>query len=501
MQTANVLSGFLSCRGSLKNLAMGTTRDGSSAVYALSYAALASWGFINNVYSRVRSECAGSEALAALDEAASVRYRLAEASLAEILVGRGIPKRLAKLLPVQARRVFQAWKALLPVIKTAEIAALADLGLPEPARITLSTAEAWKTIPAEVRADIVSARACPRYIAFRPMTALDSRRDPVKLLTDAGAKVEAEAAVVYDACKRYRTALQEAGAVPAVEFFGGVGLGRDAHLPRLFAATPTFSIPKALVPCFFYIDRGSALPPTILAPPRGARCAEFCAAPGNKSLMCASMVSAGGVVLSVELDGRRAGTLAARAHAAGAVVRTENDDDPRLTARRPDAQRPVVIVRKGSCLTVPRPALRGVTHILVDPSCSSSGMRHNLDRTFAEAAAKVTEGTASYAREHALPKKLAEFQLEALLAGLNAPDAQRVVYSTCSHHAEENECVVAAALAKNPNFHLEDALPAWPRRGEACAALEADLAKLCLRAGEDTDSSGIFAALFVRNKK
>lgn len=48
------------------------------------------------------------------------------------------------------------------------------------------------------------------------------------------------------------------------------------------------------------------------------------------------------------------------------------------------------------------------------------------------------------------------------------PKAKRIVYSTCSIHAEENEHVVKAILKNNPQFELakrDSVLPTWHRRG------------------------------------
>jgi len=44
---------------------------------------------------------------------------------------------------------------------------------------------------------------------------------------------------------------------------------------------------------------------------------------------------------------------------------------------------------------------------------------------------------------------------------------ERVVYSTCSIHAIENEMVVRKALKEFPDFTLETVLPSWTRRGDA----------------------------------
>jgi putative methyltransferase len=55
------------------------------------------------------------------------------------------------------------------------------------------------------------------------------------------------------------------------------------------------------------------------------------------------------------------------------------------------------------------------------------------------------------------------------------PAVGRIVYSTCSVHAIENEHVVRDALkspeSQNGRFHLaprSEVLPSWPRRGLEC---------------------------------
>jgi len=84
------------------------------------------------------------------------------------------------------------------------------------------------------------------------------------------------------------------------------------------------------------------------------------------------------------------------------------------------------------------------------------------------------------------------------------PAVQRIVYSTCSVHAVENEGVVrqacATQVAKDGGFVLasrNDVLPTWPRRGLASElASDADGLIRCIPSEDATN--GFFVSLFVR---
>jgi 16S rRNA C967 or C1407 C5-methylase (RsmB/RsmF family) len=103
-----------------------------------------------------------------------------------------------------------------------------------------------------------------------------------------------------------------------------------------------------------------------------------------------------------------------------------------------------------------------VRAVLLDPSCSGSGTASaDVDASISAAAVAAAEDDLAAKEEKGEEEererekrrkrrrldKLAEFQLSALKHALRFPNARRVAYSTCSVHAEENERVVAAALA------------------------------------------------------
>lgn len=55
-------------------------------------------------------------------------------------------------------------------------------------------------------------------------------------------------------------------------------------------------------------------------------------------------------------------------------------------------------------------------------------------------------------KDEARLASLASFQLKCLNHALRFPGLKRLVYSTCSVHAQENEEVVTSCLQQNPSF-------------------------------------------------
>lgn len=107
-----------------------------------------------------------------------------------------------------------------------------------------------------------------------------------------------------------------------------------------------------------------------------------------------------------------------------------------------------------------------VKYILLDPSCSGSGnkcerINHYFVKllTLSETFGAVSVSGMVCLRDEALEtqedgrlQSLAAFQLRCLNHALQFPHVQRVVYSTCSVHSEENENVVSASLQQNSGF-------------------------------------------------
>ncbi|CDZ96592.1 Proliferation-associated nucleolar protein (NOL1) [Phaffia rhodozyma] len=144
---------------------------------------------------------------------------------------------------------------------------------------------------------------------------------------------------------------------------------------------------------------------------------------------------------------------------------------------------------------------RDVKYLLLDPSCSGSGIVNRLD--FLTEEAEEENDTTKKERLD----KLAGFQLNMIRHAMKFPNAKKLVYSTCSIHPEEDEHVVLAALeskeAKEHGWSIAPrsmVLPDWDRRGrpEEMAG-RVDLAESVVRCEPGVDkTNGFFVSCFIR---
>ncbi|KAI0360043.1 S-adenosyl-L-methionine-dependent methyltransferase, partial [Trametes cingulata] len=259
---------------------------------------------------------------------------------------------------------------------------------------------------------------------------------------------------------------------------------QDEHIPDLLAFHPSVRFtedPLYLSGKVILQDKASCFPAYILAPPASDKAVviDATAAPGNKTSHLCAIMQNKGKLFAFERDRKRFSTLKtmlSRAHCSN--VEAVNSDF--LTISPDDAK------------------YSGVTHILLDPSCSGSGIVNRLDHLLDN----EQENEADTERLN----KLAAFQLKMIRHAMTFPSVQRIVYSTCSVHAIENEHVVRQAIkseeAKSGRFRLgrkEEVLPTWKRRGiseEMDDPADADSVVRC-SPGEDA-TNGFFVSLFVR---
>ncbi|XP_064533742.1 28S rRNA (cytosine-C(5))-methyltransferase [Pseudopipra pipra] len=241
----------------------------------------------------------------------------------------------------------------------------------------------------------------------------------------------------------------------------------DPHLPELLVFPPQTDLHDNLLYTSGHIilqDKASCLPAFLLSPTAGSHVIDACAAPGNKTSHLAAILRNKGQIFAFDVDPKRVATmntLLARAGVTGCQL----------------AQQDFLAVDPGD------PKYSRVTHILLDPSCSGSGM---VTRGPGEEVAPSAERL----------QALAGFQRRVLGHALSFPALRRLVYSTCSLHREENEDVVQAVLQERGSaFRLVTAFPSWPCRG--LAAFPG--AESCLRASPaETLTQGFFVAVLER---
>jgi len=243
------------------------------------------------------------------------------------------------------------------------------------------------------------------------------------------------------------------GAVEGLVGPGGRWVRRDDLLPDLLALPPTATTLEDVQALhadgtLIFQDKASCLPAYALGVNRGVRHAiDACAAPGNKTSCLAALMRNAGRITACDVSATRLRTLVALTRRAGAT-NIEPWHGDFLAVDPADVQ------------------FADVTHILVDPSCSGSGIvTRRLEDAGRDGGAEADGDVPSADADPARLAKLAEFQTSAVLHALSFPAVQRVVYSTCSVHVEENEAVVQEALAAAPDFTLAPVFPSWPRYG------------------------------------
>ena len=268
----------------------------------------------------------------------------------------------------------------------------------------------------------------------------------------------------------------------------------DPHVPNLLVFPPGTDLhdhPMVRDGRLILQGKASCLPAAALAPEPGWEVLDCCAAPGNKTTHLAALVGVEGKVRAFDADVRRLKRLKANCALAGAgdIVTARCQDFLTLDPEAPEYA-----------------AVRGV---LLDPSCSGSGTAGTRGDYLIAAARGETEPDANAVDDdggdvsrHPPPgarvAALADFQTRALRHALKFPGAERISYSTCSVHAEENERVVRAVLpeATRVGYALVEAIPTWRRRGTEG---EVEGAERLLRADQfEDDMEGFFVAVFAR---
>lgn len=213
-----------------------------------------------------------------------------------------------------------------------------------------------------------------------------------------------------------------------------------------------------LSPARHYIIQSlpTTLPPCILNPPFNSTVIDTCASPGNKTSHLSAIMNNTGLIYAVEKDTNRYKTLKRNLQLCNVKnVTALNSDflELKLSAE----------------------------YLLVDPSCSGSGI-HN-----------------DYVKNLGRVKLLSSFQKKILLHALSTKNAERIVYSTCSSHEEENEMVVDYVFKdeKIANmWRIEEICCPYGSKGVEGYSCSESVLRF-----ERGQYIGFFIALFVRKNK
>jgi putative methyltransferase len=253
----------------------------------------------------------------------------------------------------------------------------------------------------------------------------------------------------------------------------------DPSIPSLLVLPPSTSFhgdPQVDAGALVLQDRSSCLTALALSPPPDAHVIDTCSAPGNKTLHVASIMGGNGpgTITAFERSENRFHTLSRRINLQGA----SNFCTP--------------IMRDFMTVNTDED-FPETTHILIDPSCSGSGLvaAYSLGETpkLGEAEHEMVEESVA---------SLAQEQLALILHAMTLPRVRVIAYSTCSVHRAENEDVVIAALAVRNDWCLVQAVPQWPHRGLDLPEFLDIKTKVC-RANFDKDgTNGFFVARFER---
>ncbi|XP_072750052.1 28S rRNA (cytosine-C(5))-methyltransferase [Anoplolepis gracilipes] len=248
---------------------------------------------------------------------------------------------------------------------------------------------------------------------------------------------------------------------------------QDLHIPEVFAFPSSTSFHEhagyqngELI----LQDKASCLPAHLLNPVSGSIVLDMCASPGMKATHIAAKLQNCGNIYAVEIDAKRFETLFKQIKITHSLcVKLLNQD----------------------ALTLDPKQYSHVEYILVDPSCSGSGI--------------VDRPGQSNMNNKPLSKRLQNlqsFQVYLLrYALLNFPNAKKIIYSTCSLHPEENEEVIDEVLTDIGNaYSLMPAKQLLKNNWINFSSKRYNCGDKCLYSKPNIDfCNGFFIAVFERN--
>lgn len=179
---------------------------------------------------------------------------------------------------------------------------------------------------------------------------------------------------------------------------------------------------------FIVQDESSMLVAPALAPKKGERILDVCAAPGGKTTHIAALMENKGEVIAGDIHEHRLGLIEANAKKLGlSIIKPMKLDATKLPSQWNDS----------------------FNKVLVDAPCSGLGV---LNR---RADSRLRKHRYQIAELVGIQEKILEEAARVLKVG------GTMIYSTCTMTKEENEKQVMRFLENHPNFTLDTALPSY----------------------------------------
>ncbi|CAI2733188.1 unnamed protein product [Schistosoma spindalis] len=301
----------------------------------------------------------------------------------------------------------------------------------------------------------------------------------------------------------------------------------DYHLPHLLLVFPSGTALHDLElyksKSLLIQDKASCFSPEILKPDPNSDVLDACAAPGNKTLQLVSMLSNKSTIFAVDRDPNRFRRFTENLIVNGverlSIMDWSNSNKQNSKHEKSvQSSQPSIEAYCSDFLSIDpyHPKFSNVQSILLDPSCSGSGLsirQPDGGEQYEKCTYKDSNNyTDEYNEEYTSRlKRLSNLQAMLLKHALKFPNVQHVVYSTCSIHPEENEAVVREiADYVSDQFYLETIWPyisshsinhdiiqpTWKHRGLS----DIYQCESCIRSSEKDLTNGFFVALFIKYK-
>lgn len=233
-----------------------------------------------------------------------------------------------------------------------------------------------------------------------------------------------------------------------------------------------FNINLKLCPKRYYILQNlpTCLPPLILNPKINSLVIDTCASPGNKTSHLAAIMKNTGRIFAFEKDKKRFDILKMNLKDCKVKNTICYNQDFTESLKNNENDKKINFSKNENNFF-------DSEYILVDPSCSGSGIHNN------------------YKKDDLRLKKLSFFQKKILNFSMKLKKAKKIIYSTCSIHEEENEMVVEEILRENIEWELANCNSIGNYGNMKYEFYEK------VRRFERKETIGFFCALFVRKNR